>query len=262
MRGNRRQAAAVVVGLVMVLAAGAPVRAGDKEHDKERDEDRPTEKMGLKSRVFEIKNRATEDLMKVIRPLTSGIKGTSIVESSEFRTITVRDFPENVAAIDEALRRLDVPRPARSDIELRIRVLIAGSNGASQYPGELEPVVKQLHATLAYKSYYQIASITHRVKSGSGAKGKGVTTVTPPVASEAGSMNYSYSFEDVGLAPPGAGPTVVQIRRLSYWIGGKPLGDAEINTGLSLREGEKVVVGTASLKDRAMILVLFAHIVK
>jgi hypothetical protein len=258
----RRTAAALVVALAMVFVGAAAARAGEKEHEKERDEDRPTEKMGLKSRVFEIKNRGTDDLMKVIRPLSSGIKGTSLVESSEFRTITVRDFPENLAAIDEALRRLDVPRPARPDIELRIRVLIAAPSGASQYPGELEPVVKQLHATLAYKSYYQIASITHRVKSGSGAKGKGVTTVNPPVATEAGAMNYSYGFEDVALAPPGAGPTVVQIKRLSYWIGGKPLGDAEINTGLNLREGEKVVVGTASLRDRAMILVLFAHVVK
>jgi hypothetical protein len=258
----RREAAAVVVVGCLLVMVGSSARAGDREHDKDRDEDRPTEKMGLKSRVFEIKNRSLDDLMRVLRPLASGIKGTSIVDSGEFRTITVRDFPENLAAIDEALHRLDVPRPARPDIELRIRVLIAAPTGASQYPGELEPVVKQLHATLAYKSYYQIASITHRVKSGSGAKGKGVTTVSPPVAGEAGAMNYSYAFDDVNLTPPGTGPAGVQIKRLSYWIGGKPLGDAEINTGLNLREGEKVVVGTASLRDRAMILVLFAHIVK
>jgi type II secretory pathway component GspD/PulD (secretin) len=238
-------------------------RAGDKEHDKEpKDEDRPTEKMGLKSRVFEVKHRTPEELIKVLRPLTSGIKGTSMVDGGEFRTITVRDFPENLAAIDEALRRLDVPRAQKPDVELRIRVLIAAPNGASQYPGELDPVVKQLHATLSYKSYYQIASITHRVKSGSGAKGKGITVVNPPVSSESGTMNYSYGFEDVVVAPPGAASNVVQIRKLSYWTGGKALGEAEINTALSLREGEKVVVGTASLKDRAMILVLFAHIVK
>jgi hypothetical protein len=247
------------------LSTSAPARAWhdkDKEsRDKERDEDRPSEKMGLKSRVFEIKHRAPEDLIKVLRPLGSGIKGTSVQESAEFKTITVRDFPENLAAIEDALRRLDVPRPQRPDVELRIRVLIAAPTGASQYPGELEPVVRQLHATLAYKSYYQIASITHRVKAGSGAKGKGITVINPPVSTEATTMNYSYGFEDVSLAP-GPGPAVVQIRKLSYWTGGKVLGEAEINTGLNLREGEKVVVGTASLKDRAMILVLFARVVR
>jgi hypothetical protein len=89
-----------------------------------------------------------------------------------------------------------------------------------------------------------------------------VTVINPPVASEATTLNYAYGFEDVNLAPPSSGPTMVQIRRLSYWTGGKVLGEAEIATGLTLREGQKVVVGTASLKDRAMILVLFARVVK
>jgi len=247
----------------VVLTLVAPARAGGgKEHDKEpRDEDRPTEKMGLKSRVFEVKHHTPDELMKVLKPLASGIKGTSLVGSGDFNTITVRDFPENVAAIEDALRRLDIQRPPRPDVELYIRVLIAAPGGTSQYPSELAPVVKQLHATLSYKSYFQVASITHRVKAGAGARGKGVTVVNPPVASEATTLNYSYGFEDVTLTS-GPGPTMVQIRRLNYWTGGKALGEAEIDTGLTLREGQKTVVGTASLKDRAMILVLVARVVK
>jgi hypothetical protein len=262
--GRRLAALACFTGLMaLAVPAGA---GGDHDRGKDggepRDEDRPTEKMGLKSRVFEIKHRTCDELMRVLRPLASGIKGTSLVDGGEFHTITVRDFPENISAIDDAIRRLDVVRPPKPDIELFIRVLIAAPGGTSQYPGELEPVVKQLHATLSYKSYYQVASITHRIKSGAGAKGKGVTVINPPVASEATTLNYAYGFEDVNLAPPSSGPTMVQIRRLSYWTGGKVLGEAEIATGLTLREGQKVVVGTASLKDRAMILVLFARVVK
>ena len=75
-------------------------------------------------------------------------------------------------------------------------------------------------------------------------------------------MSYSYGFEDVSIVPPPPGAALVQIRKLRYAMEGKSLGEAEINTGLSLREGEKVVVGTASLKERAMILVLSARIVK
>jgi type II/III secretion system protein len=235
----------------------ALARAGDKP------EERPSERIpGLKSRVFELKNRGPDEIMKVIRPLGSGVRGTSISESGEFRTITVRDFPENIASIEDALKRLDVPKPPKPDIEFRIRVLIAAPSGTSQYPSDLEPVVKQLHATLNYKGYFQIASITLRVKSGSGARGTGVTTVNPPISADATSMSYSYGFEDVGIVPPPPGPALVQIRKLHYAMEGKSLGEAEINTGLSLREGEKVVVGTASLKDRAMILVLSARIVK
>jgi hypothetical protein len=262
---DRRQLAALALAACLAALAGPAQAGGDHERDNKepRDEDRPTEKMGLKSRVFEIKHRTCDELMRVLRPLASGIKGTSLVDGGEFHTITVRDFPENVSAIDDAIRRLDVVRPPKPDVELFIRVLIAAPGGTSQYPGELEPVVKQLHATLSYRSYYQVASITHRIKAGSGAKGKGVTVINPPVSSEATTLNYSYGFEDVNLAPStSSGPTMVQIRRLSYWTGGKVLGEAEIATGLTLREGQKVVVGTASLKDRAMILVLFARVVK
>src|SRR6185369_6151259 len=149
----------------------------------------------------------------------------------------------------------------KPDIEFRIRVLIAAPSGSSQYPGDLEPVVKQLHATLNYKSYFQVASVIVRVKSGSGAKGTSVTAVNPPVSAEPTSLSYSYGFEDVSLSGPTSGTSMLQIRKLHYSIEGKSLGEAEINTGLSLREGEKVVVGTASLKDRAMILVLSARIV-
>lgn len=241
----------------LLLTTAAAARAGEKP------DDRPSERIpGLKSRVFELKNRSPGEVMKVVRPLGSGVKGTSISESGEFKTITVRDFPENLAAIEDTLKRLDVPKPPTPDVELRIRVLIAAPSGGSQVPNDLEPVVKQLHATLNYKGYFQIATFTLRVKSGSGAKGTGVTAVNPPVAAESTSMSYSYGFEDVGITHPASGPAMVQIRKLHYSIDGKSLGEAQINTGLSLREGEKVVVGTASLKDRAMILVLSSRVVK
>jgi hypothetical protein len=252
-----RFAGRAALAAVTLIALGTSARAGG-----DKPEDRPAERNpALRSRVFELKNRSPGEVLKVIKPLGSGVKGTSISDSGEFKTITVRDFPENIAAIEDALKRLDVPQAPKPDIEFRIRVLIAAPGGSSQYPSDLEPVVKQLHATLNYKGYFQVASITLRVKSGSGAKGTGVTSVNPPVSSEPTSMSYSYGFEDVSINPP-TGAAVVQIRKLHYSIEGKSLGEAEINTGLSLREGEKVVVGTASLKDRAMILVLSARVVK
>src|SRR5262245_17139579 len=68
---------------------------------------RPADKIpGLQSRVFQVKYRPLEDLLHVLRPLASGVKGTNVSESEEFRTITVRDFPENIADIEGALKRL------------------------------------------------------------------------------------------------------------------------------------------------------------
>ena len=40
------------------------------------------------------------------------------------------------------------------------------------------------------------------------------------------------------------------------------IGDTRISTRLSVRDGEKVVVGTASLRDKAVILVLMTRVMK
>src|SRR5258708_7476140 len=93
---------------------------------------------GFKNKVFEVQNRMPEDLIPVIRLLTSGFKGAQLAASNEFRTITVRDFPENIAAIDEAIKRLDTPEQARPNIELRMHVLLASNKEgtANEYPAD------------------------------------------------------------------------------------------------------------------------------
>src|ERR1700730_4496282 len=59
-----------------------------------------TEK-GFKSKVFEVKYRDAYALSTVLRQLGSGFKGASMSSSTEFKTLTVRDFPENLATIEE-----------------------------------------------------------------------------------------------------------------------------------------------------------------
>ncbi len=54
-----------------------------------------TEK-NFKSRIFEVKYRDPNSLASAIKQLGSGFKGAAISSSSEFKTITVRDFPENL----------------------------------------------------------------------------------------------------------------------------------------------------------------------
>src|SRR3954462_6733337 len=81
----------------------------------------------FKSKVFDVKYRDPGSLANVIGRLMSGFKGAAISSSSEFRTITVRDFPENLVTIEEAIKRLDTPASARPDIELHIHALIASN---------------------------------------------------------------------------------------------------------------------------------------
>ncbi|MET0624566.1 MAG: secretin N-terminal domain-containing protein, partial [Pyrinomonadaceae bacterium] len=88
-----------------LCAAGAAM--GQSEQPKPQD-NFVTQKM-FANRVFDIKNRDPVSLSRVLAPLTSGFRGAVVMPNPEFRTITVRDFPENIAVIEEAIRRLDTP---------------------------------------------------------------------------------------------------------------------------------------------------------
>jgi hypothetical protein len=223
---------------------------------------------GFKGKVFDVKNRDPRALVQALRPLGSGFKGSTIQYSDEFRTLTVRDFPENIAAIEEALKRLDVLQAAQPDIELQMHVLIAtnAEGVTNQYPADVSDVVKQLQATLSYKSYYSIATIVQRVKDGTiNLSGRGIAEVVGRVIGAPQPINagYGYSIQSTSLTSDSAGAFTVQLRGASFSLDGPPdLGHASIQTSLSVRSGEKVVVGTATLGNKGLILVLSAKVAR
>ena len=63
----------------------------------------------LAVKLFEIKHRSRNSLANSVKPLGSGAGNATIYANEDLKTVTVRDFPENIAAIEEALKRLDVP---------------------------------------------------------------------------------------------------------------------------------------------------------
>ncbi len=106
--------AAAVLILIFISASFAQQTATPTPAKSEPDF--VTEK-GFKSKVFEVRYRDANNLSSVLRQLGSGFKGRSVSANSEFKTITVRDFPENIATMEEAIKRLDIPaapRPLRS----------------------------------------------------------------------------------------------------------------------------------------------------
>src|SRR5882724_13092183 len=159
---RNRIATAALTGLSLVMTlAFAPMALG-----QEAKTPAPTpmaaskgpdyvEEKGFKGKIFEIKYRDLSGLLQVIRPLGSGFKGATMSIDREFKTLTVRDFPENIASIEEAIKRLDTPEVTRPDIELRMHVLLASNKeGASnQYPADLKDVIGELQKTLSFKEY-------------------------------------------------------------------------------------------------------------
>jgi hypothetical protein len=196
--------------------------------------------------------------------------------NSEYKTITVRDFPENIATIGEAIKRLDVPLPPKPpwpvlppDVEVFVYVLIASNDESAggAPPPVLADVIKQLQATLNYKSYRLLVPIVHRTRYDNGAiEARG--TAALPDKSFVG--KYELKIGNIYPENRQSESSRINLGTINFFMDGfsemelrpVPLGDTRISTRLSVRDGEKVVVGTASLKDKAVILVLTTRILK
>jgi hypothetical protein len=222
----------------------------------------------FKSRVFEIKNRDPFSIVSVIKLLTSGHKGALASADGNFKTITVRDFPENLASIEEALKRLDTPEAPRPEVELRMHVLIASNaaGSANQFPADLKDVIGQLESTLNFKSYQLLTSIIQRTKERitldpSYIRGEGSAQANLPGVNVPLDFRYNFQASSLKLSPNPSGATTVQLEGFYFGIEGEG-GRAVVRSDVSVRDGEKVVVGTAGLKDKALILVLTAKLLK
>ena len=256
---------ALVIVLVIIPAAFAQQPATTPPASKS-EPDFVTEK-GFKSKVFEVKYRDAYTLATVLRQLGSGFKGASVSASSEFKTLTVRDFPENLATIEEALKRLDTPAAPRPNIELHIHVLVASNTGstsdtAAQAPAELKDVLTQLRGTLNYRNYELAATVVQRLTETrnilQGAGSGEVSGVNPGAPSMA--LPYQYVINSVSLVQNPSGAPSVQINEFSFSAQTEK-DRAQVQTALNLRDGEKVVVGTATIRNRALIVVLSARLV-
>lgn len=252
----------------LALAAG-PFAAISAQEQKEAPPDNYVNHTSFKNRIVEVRHRDPESLISVLKLLTSGHKGANLSADRAFRTITVRDFPENIAAIEDALKRLDTPEGARPEVELRMHVLIASNaeGAAGPLPADLKEVVGQLQSTLSFKHYQLLTTILQRTKerasySAAFINGDGSAQVTIPGA---GLINYRYSYHasSLALTTSPSGSTTAQLGAFNFNLdGGEAGGKATIRSDVGLREGERVVVGTAGLKDKGLIVVLTARLIK
>jgi Bacterial type II/III secretion system short domain len=273
---NNRLIAVLILTLTLATVAAAqqaqpaPV-AASKEPDY-------VQEKGFKTKIIEVKYRSPESLYQVLRNLGSGVKGALVSPNPEFKTLTVRDYPENIATMEEAVKRLDTPEAARPDIELHVHILIASNsaNASNEHPAELNDVIKQLQGTLAYKSYSLMASAIQRAKeSGRGGGNSGVAeaklfNVDVPPGSP---IFYEYNLESILVQPAAGGQSQVQVgnfafnMRVPLNVGSGGNGQPAIQyqnvgfrTPVSVREGERVVVGTTTMGDKGLIVVLSAKV--
>jgi hypothetical protein len=280
----------------LLLICGAPTSlafaqspAEQKEEQKKEQKDEPVSPADLKRfsvKLFELKYRDPISLNQALMALGSGAKGTMMSPNPNLRTLTVRDFPENIAAIEDALKRLDVPEkfnppnpPASLEFQLHLIAASMTQSDKSALPKNLEPVVEQLKSTLKFTNYRYVSSALNRVSDRGKVESSGVTgSLFPTPAGIANSPEnpsfYQYNLSRITLTQDATGKEIILIDSFKFGVsvpirigsggGNIQYRDIGLTTLLSLREGEMAVVGTANIggSDEAIIVVISVKKVK
>lgn len=224
---------------------------------------------GIKSRLFEVKHRDPGALANVLKGLASpqGLVQFNV----QLRTLTVRDFPENIAVIEDALKRLDVPEPTSGNLEVTFHLLKGTKfpTDAATFPPSLQPVLKQLQGTLKFQGYQFVTTFTNRTLDGNPVEGSGVVSYGIPEAAPQkfdDKSSLRYKVTRVRITTDGEGKEVIQLTNFNVSlvvpVNNTSFRDLGFNTSLSLREGEQVVVGTTNIGDEAVIVVVSVKKVK
>jgi hypothetical protein len=177
-----------------------------------------------------------------------------------------------VAALSGAV----VDDNANLDLEIYLLAASDAPVEGSRLPGLLEPVVRQLRATLPFASYRLSATMMNRMKNGGRLEVSGVGATPFAKVTAPAPLFSEYSVSSVKLKSDAAtGQNLVEI--LDFRFGARvPIqtgaaaggGSAPViqyqNTGIrtefSMREGEPVIVGTLNVgqSGEAFILVVSA----
>ena len=228
----------------------------------------------FKNRLFIVKHVAPNQLVRTLRSLTSGSKGSNIeaTDGDGLRTITIRDFPENLAAVEDAIKRLDVPQ-ARLEVELHIHVLQASRQEAPSegFPEEMKAVLATLKTTLNYRSFVPATSFVVRVEPGSydlNGRGQAELATRSSKGEAPVTMNYDWKIRALKAETDAEGPLVIYLGGFELCASERTSNDhhgddlAKVRTDLTLKDGETVVVGTSTVKDKGLIVVVTAKVLK
>jgi len=180
--------------------------------------------------------------------------------------------PAVVAAIEETLRRLDVPASPRRSVEVTVWVLEALGKelGSAPLPAEIEGVVAQLKRTFSYGSYRLADTMIARGRADSRLS---MRTAGSDDAWAFGSLAYDLSVQKVSVLN-GEGAPLIRLDGLAFNASmprstkgseGKGPRDFNVHGDIDTREGQRVVLGKTGLGDdtgNALILVLSARLVE
>lgn len=208
------------------------------------------------TRVYSIRYVDYRYIWNLLSPI-----GVQVAGEPNLNAISVRGPSSTLAAVDDIVKRFDIPGNAPKNIDLTVYVVLGSSEGDEAVPAAVRGVIDQLRNVMTYKTYRVVDTIIARGTEGSSIQTSGAIAKL----AETDKNQATYDFRLTGrVAGEGADETI-HLENLRFTLSvitmdGQPQA-LNIGTSLDVKKGQQVVVGKATMRDRAVILVLSGKVV-
>lgn len=195
----------------------------------------------------------------------------SIDANRDLHVLAVDTTPDTMAAIEDAIKRLDVPSAAPTNVDLTVYLVVGheaeSPAGSVAVPKDLDSVVTQLKSAFAFKSYSLLDVLALRTRTGQRAS---TTSSGGAVPSDGGGMQAVTTQLRIDSAGVGSDGATIHLNNLAASINmpvrngnGFAYRDLGLNTDVDIKEGQKVVIGRVGIaKDQALFLVMTVKILQ
>jgi len=250
--------------LFALLLVALPLAAQEAQAKKDDQKSSPQPAVPRIQKLFLLKYADPAHVANLL-----GVFNASVRPDSDMHALAVETTSgATMAAIEEAIQRLDVASAASKNIEMTAYLLIGGeSTGteASAMPKELDSVVAQLKNAFAFKSYRLLDILALRTRVGQRAS---TSSVGRPVQIGTNSPSPMTQFR-INSAGIGSDETTVRIDGLNLDSrvpvqqspGQFTFDNVGLQADVDIKQGQKVVIGRVSVAESALFVVLTAQVV-
>jgi|HubBroStandDraft_1064217.scaffolds.fasta_scaffold114704_2 hypothetical protein len=206
-------------------------------------------------RIFTLKYADARHIADVLSVFGYGIKA-----DRDLHVVAVSAPAETMSTVEDAIKRLDVPAAAPRDIDLVVYMVMASeqASAGAGLPPELQPVGDELKKIFAYKSFRLLDSILVRTQPNNRAEASGVVVL--PNYTNGGERPYHFSVYPSAVTEDAQG-RLIRLDQLHLNLNLPGSREAGIQTEITVREGQRVVVGKSNMgTDQSLILVLTAKV--
>ncbi|HBY59272.1 MAG TPA: hypothetical protein DEH78_05590 [Solibacterales bacterium] len=221
-------------------------------------------------KIFEIKNADVNRLAKIL-----SIFDARLMVDENLKIISAQGDQASISALEEAIKRFDVPPPPEKNIEITVHLVYATQQpGATKLPAGLEPVAKQLRAIFPFQTYTLLDTHLVRTRDGRDARANGALRVPGQPDGVAGTVQLGIrraavsALEKANVIRIDAFELILQVpTRQSTDEKGRPYWQfdrADISASVDVPEGKRTVVGKATVQntETAIFAVLDARVVE